>query len=321
MRGFNCELFISLRRKIKAILAAATSIYICSALVGCGDSLPKNQQELESGLNSISEEDFENGNETEKPAESIDADESISEAATEEPIEETAYTPSDEIVNADFSSGLIQIGNDVFRNGGYYTVDQFIAEYGDRYDTSEIVPDGFIQPNTSKSFSIASLDNPEIKVCVYYDSRNIETDENKIRIGDTIVTYVSASGQYASDNCWYPTGIKESAEGYEYSDIPAFLEKIGFVSVTQDQINNEYFKNYGMYWEEFTNRLVATDSGYGDIIFRERGSEQNIAGFYPIFEYDFSFNPETLKIYTFKNNTYALGKIMIGDLDEYTHIE
>lgn len=36
------------------------------------------------------------------------------------------YTPTDEIKNAQLSSGLIQIGNDVFRNGGYYTVGQLM---------------------------------------------------------------------------------------------------------------------------------------------------------------------------------------------------
>ena len=44
------------------------------------------------------------------------------------------YVPTDEIRNASLSSGLIQIGNDVFRNGGYYTVGQLMKEMEGKYE-------------------------------------------------------------------------------------------------------------------------------------------------------------------------------------------
>ncbi len=303
-----------MKSNFKSMIAGVIAVCICITMTGCGDSKPKNEEELESMLENMPEDEMEK--KIEKAAESMDCASwgAVEVGTTEETVPEIVYEPTDEILNADFSSGLVQIGNDVFRNGGYYTVDQFIAEFGDRYDMSEVSPDGFVQTDAiwkTGSFQIVSLDDPELKVTVCYDSRNVETDDVKIRIGDTMVAYVSA--QVGKENCWYPKGIKCTAEGYEYNDISAFLEENGYINVPGDEVGFDYYRNYGMYWEEF--------SDFGHIVFRDRGSKENILGLYPILEYEFTFKPETAEILSFGNNGIIYRNSSGIDLDEYTPID
>ena len=297
-------------RSLKAITATVTALCLCCTLVGCGGSESSPEQQLEDKLSSMSDKDAEKA--IEKAAESIEATEGKSAETTAAP-QEITYEPCEEIKNADFSSGLVQIGNDVFHNGGYYTVDQFIQEFGDRYDMSAISPNGFMKVREEKSFSIVSLKDANLKISVQYNSRNVETDDDKVRIGDSVVTYVAI---HNTDYCWYPKGITLSAEDYEYSAIPSFLEQNGFVSVTRDQAKNENRLNYGMYWED-TNSF---DDVNRYIVFLERGTEQNAAGFYPIFEYKFSYKLDTGEVNGFACNTHAIGMQMNGDLDQYTRI-
>lgn len=55
---------------------------------------------------------------------------SVAESNVKEMIE---YAPADEILNAKFNSGLVQLNNDVFQQGGYITVEDFVEKYKDRY--------------------------------------------------------------------------------------------------------------------------------------------------------------------------------------------
>ena len=55
------------------------------------------------------------------------------ETEPEKPAAPAGYQPTEEILNADFTSGLIQVGNDVFRCGGYITLRDFVEKYGDRW--------------------------------------------------------------------------------------------------------------------------------------------------------------------------------------------
>lgn len=45
----------------------------------------------------------------------------------------TEYAPTEEILNAKFNSGLVQLNNDIFQQGGYITVEDFVEKYKGRY--------------------------------------------------------------------------------------------------------------------------------------------------------------------------------------------
>lgn len=114
-------------KKIAAVISAAA---VALALAGCGKEEKKSEPGGEmtvSRFESLLENDptfdpFEepNANESSEPENSI-------------PQEET-YEMTDEIKNAAFDSGLIQINNDVFQQGGYITVADFVEKYKDKYD-------------------------------------------------------------------------------------------------------------------------------------------------------------------------------------------
>lgn len=52
------------------------------------------------------------------------------------------YAPIDEIVNAKLNSGLIQLNNDIFQQGGYINVADFVDKYKDKYDFTYWCPGG-----------------------------------------------------------------------------------------------------------------------------------------------------------------------------------
>ena len=298
--------------KSKMFLAAGAALLICCTAAGCGNSPANPEQALEQKLNSMSEKDIEK--EAEKAAEQLDNQENGNKEskAEESQAPEITYAPKDEIINADFSSGLVQIGNDIFHNGGYYTVDQFISEFGSKYDMSAIAPDGFMQPGDNKNIEIKSLEDPNVTFWVIVESGNVKTEDTKVRTGDALVTSINAPDKVKC--CWYPKGIPTNEEGFEYSGAAAFLEKNGFVGISADEALDENYMNYGMYWEEDNNDLINVD-------FRARGSEKNLAGYYPIYDYRFLYNMDTAKPAWFECSTCALGVYNNGDLNDFTPIK
>ncbi len=65
---------------------------------------------------------------------STNTSQSIHESSVvESDIEAIEYAPTEEILNAKFNSGLVQLNNDVFQQGGYITVEDFVEKYKDRY--------------------------------------------------------------------------------------------------------------------------------------------------------------------------------------------
>lgn len=54
--------------------------------------------------------------------------------AEEPAVEEVKYAPKQEILDADFDSGLVQIGDDIFKCGGYLTLGDFVQQYGDNWE-------------------------------------------------------------------------------------------------------------------------------------------------------------------------------------------
>lgn len=288
--------------KRKAILAIAMAVCMSGSMAGCGNSSPKNEKELGSKLDSMSEEDFE------KAAESIDASDSANagaEAVTEDSVEEIVYEPTDEILNADFSSGLVQIGNDVFRNGGYYTVNQFIEEFGDRYDMSVINTNGLVDVRKWGNEELFSLSNPDLSIRIHYYNYD---KEKKIKLGEAVVTSITPSKSNAQ-NVWYPKGITGDAEGYDYDNIPSFLEENGYkltTGVSSDMAGVPEF--YGAYWEYSVDKTIQAFK------FNDVSSEANLLGFYPMYKYSFVYKLEDAKAYSFDMDSFAT---YVSDLNEY----
>lgn len=290
----------------KSIIAVAASLCLCLTLVGCGNSEPTTEQQLEDKLDSISEESLEK--EIEQAAESIEEAENQHEDTTTPAA--ITYEPTDEIKNADFSSGLVQIGNDLFHCGGYFTIDQFIEEYSDRYDMSDINPNGLIESssNIDGSATIVSLNDPSIKIGIQYRSGD---KENKTKVGEAIVYGFTAS----RIPCWYPKGIPADGTGYDYDNIPPFLEENGYKRTDWD--GSEYHgvpDYYGAYW----CHVNSFDNDKESFMFNDIGVEKNLFDCYPLYKYGFSYHINDAKAHAFMMDTFPTD---VSDLNAYPRWE
>ena len=280
--------------KIKTILAGIIAAGMCFACVGCADSSSDIEKDIEDKFNSIAEQidKEENGKVDSKTADS-----------------EVNYEASDEIKKADFASGLVQIGNEIFKNGGYMTVDQVVEKYSDKFDTSGILPDSNVSKNQSFFLYMTAKDDPSLKVtgtCL----ANLNATTDKLRQGDCAAVLFTANKNEAS---WYPTGIRKSGEGYDINSLVSMLEGLGYKKLTKSEVENKYYKNYGMFWENSTKKAV-------HYVLRESGAEKNLYGYHPLIEYQFSFNLEDSKARDISVTIRPSHYFKAGDLDEFTRI-
>ncbi len=148
-------------------------------------------------------------------------------AQTEAAPKEESYEPLQEIIDADLSSGLVQIGDDIFKNGGYMTVNEFIAQYGDKYDTSAISVEGYLGASSFENVTVKKVDS-QIELNISY----LNMTDDMIKIGDAVIEKVYPSGniqEFTYQNTWMPGGILSSL--FKYEDFVAIAEADGFVEV------------------------------------------------------------------------------------------
>ncbi len=270
---------------MKHTISFTAMIAICSlfSLAGCGNSQQGSKENRENNPSSLS--DINTNDDTESETDSFDRQEQEeAELNNNSDAQEIVYEVRDEIKNADFSSGLVQIGNDIFRNGGYVTVDQFLQEYGEKYNVTEysagrdmtVDPDGYMRNIMTKYFSVTSKEDPSLSFFIDCDPKNVATDEEKVRIGDcAIVSFRDAQ----SNKCWYPHGICGNAKGFTVSDIPDYLTGLGYKEVKAEESTTLT----GVFFELIS--IMDTAS----ISFREMGTEANLFGETPVYRYSFDY--------------------------------
>lgn len=83
-----------------------------------------NEQEIEDKLNGLDENADNEDNVTDDDASGTNSNSEL---------EMAVYTVSDEIKNADLSSGLVQLNGDIMQVGGYIKTSDFYAKYADEY--------------------------------------------------------------------------------------------------------------------------------------------------------------------------------------------
>ena len=242
-----------------------------------------DEQEIEEALESLDEDDEDDEEDAEeiKPAE-----------------------PTDEIRNAPLSSGLVQIGNDVFRRGGFYTVNQFIEEFGDRYkitiedehfDDVEINPDGIYSEKTLH-FTMRSKNDPDITI--YCDMRPLD-EEQMTKIGDCIVVDFDFFLD-PGDRNWYPS----FPDNVNATEKDTYMESLGIPECVPDESDTLI-----MY-----RGLNKYDCYINDSIY-VRGTEKNLFGEYPIYSYDVTIDYDSGLIGL---RSRGLGAVFYNNTDEWT---
>ena len=260
---------------MKKLSKTATFVLvICLGAVsftGCGDKTSgkkTDKNDIESSFDSMDEKELES--KIKEAAEKLDKEDKKAESNA------SGYAPTDEIKNADLSSGLIQIRNDVFKRGGYYTVNQFIEEFGDRYDMRKIDPDETINALSTCSADIYVNDLMEPFIHIRYAPL---TEEYGSKVGDAVVIDFDVMDWDTEVNdMWYPTGITYENDarykGLKWADRDSFGESFGLTKTFEPEKNKKY------------------DAYEGGVLI-VNGTEKNLFGVYPVFVYHLYFDEDT----------------------------
>ena len=217
------------------------------------------------------------------------------------------YAPTDEIKNASLSSGLIQIGNDVFRNGGYYTVGQLMEELEGKYELQGGIDiDGVLVGDEEKvgiylpvDVQISDEGIPAYDIALYYSNMKAE-DGEKTPVKDAIVYKISYDvfDYNVFDEIWHPGAIKAFPAEIEFSEIADVYEKNGLKKVDSESlfIDCSESHEYNVYTEN-NNYAGQNKSAASAMIC---GSEKNLYGVYPIFYYEFAYEEDSKKVLSFQ---------------------
>ena len=255
-------------------LGIAALLTLSMALTGCGGNAGTNSTGTPSSENTAST--AETPTEAQAPGENG----------------EITYAPSEEILNAPFSSGLVQIGNDVFKQGGYMTVSQFIKQYGDKYDCSEIEPDLGIETNNLYFFyyKVWSAADPNLGIELY----TTPTPDNNGNgtINDAVITrFAPTTKDGSAAPCWRPheadeatltigkyVGICQSedlSETAPYSNNGAGLTIDGL---------NEHINTYSIEYDKATGSDPLAEK-YDSVLATVELTDVNLYGVKPIMTY------------------------------------
>lgn len=232
-------------------------------------------------------------------------------AASKNPAD-SCYTPSDEIKNASISSGLIQVGNIVMKQGGYTTVADFITTYGENLDTSfyeKKVNDynTWWERDSDEKFSHVlnlPIKDTDITLAVSYVSPKTITPDKKT-IWDSVIVDVSASSDSGKDCKWYPGGIT-SKEFASLDEAKAWFSGNGFTENT-DYVyeRNTYMfldvKNQKANLNQYATLKVSDTLSYVVAIIEV--DEVNLFGEKPVMSY-FVFDSNSDVFMTYGNTMY-----------------
>lgn len=232
-------------------------------------------------------------------------------AASKNPAD-SCYTPSDEIKNASISSGLIQVGNIVMKQGGYTTVGEFITTYGENLDTSfyeKKVNDynTWWERDSDEKFSHVlnlPIKDTDITLAVSYVSPKTITPDKKT-IWDSVIVDVSASSDSGKDCKWYPGGIT-SKEFASLDEAKTWFSGNGFTENT-DYVyeRNTYMfldvKNPKANLNQYATLKVSDTLSYVVAIIEV--DEVNLFGEKPVMSY-FVFDSNSDVFMTYGNTMY-----------------
>jgi hypothetical protein len=206
------------------------------------------------------------------------------------------YAPTEEIKNAKLSSGLIQIGDYVFKNGGYYTVGQFVEEYGDKFEHigGKLDLDGALVGD-EEEFAVfkpkevpLSGNLPLYAISIIYS--NLKAEEgHETPLKDAIIYEIGAEmvDYDEFDSIWQPGGIKAFPNTIEQSEIVSCFEGSGLKKSDSKKLFSEFHgkKEYDVY--TLNDSYQFKEDGAASCYVR--GDEKNLYGVYPIFYYRFAY--------------------------------
>lgn len=213
--------------KNKKLIGLLCTLVLAVSMCACSDT-----KETETSNTDVKEESVEDS-QKESQKESQEEEQ----VAGEDTVNEY-FTPSEEIKNASFSSGKIQIGNIVMKQGGYITVGEFITAYGENLDTSfyeKSVNDynTWWERNADEDFNhVLQLPIKDTDITIqaaFVDPSSITPD--KTTIWDSVIVDFSAYSESGEPCKWYPGG-KSAKEFKTLDEAKAWFTENGLTENT-----------------------------------------------------------------------------------------
>jgi RNA polymerase sigma factor (sigma-70 family) len=283
-----------------------------------------NEQEIENKLNELDEN---TDNEDDVTGDDASGTNSNSE------LEMAVYTVSDEIKNADLSSGLVQLNGDIMQVGGYEKTSDFCAKYADEYDimysdgTYEekkdemlnyfVGKDGLLTGEWWDIYSLTLIPKNEPKgdqITVYVT--NLTAPDGQVSLADSYVVWAEETPM-SNDiytPAWIPTGMptrlcydvtstKKLDEIYDnIDDYSAQSVQDMFASQGITKGENSISGNYLSY--VYSQGDMSMDGTYcvnsdtdPDVFVAYVAGEKNAAGLTPLYRYHFTFDTNSKKLY------------------------
>ncbi|WP_044974587.1 hypothetical protein [Ruminococcus sp. HUN007] len=257
---------------IKKLTSMTAALGICLAITGCGDTGNSDTDVKEKPSETTAAKS------EETPSEESEANSEESKAE-----EVSTNNAENEIRNANLRSGYVKIDDDLFRDGGYYTVRSLYEEYNDRYIIS--VNDEYMESNPQEYFDIEIQSQTDPSIIL--EAQCVSSYNNAKTVGDSIVAKFDAKGSNTEERMMYPGGLTFNDNDMTEEEILPFLQSLG---MSEAPVTSDYFVYDGYEYVEPTENIPPY------YYFHIKGSEQNLLGEYPVFGFKFIVDSETNKV-------------------------
>lgn len=261
---------------IQKITSMAAALCICAAMAGCGNTENSRDKSAEKNTKTTIASDDVSITE----AEYAETDES-----TEAP-EDMEYVPTDEIINADLASGYIQIGDDIFREGGYMTVGEFVEKYSKKYDCSKISLSEEADEDFFRFIEVTQFGTDfTIELVCEPPAAGSGT------LADAVIICFGHEGGIASEKTWLPGGIGYHCTDRDYEGMAAYLQEKGFTEAEDPfpngrDVSSEKMQEYVGTFNKYQDLEISTP--YGSITCFVQIDEENLYGVKPLMSYSFA---------------------------------
>lgn len=284
-----------------------------------------NEQEIEDKLNELDENA---DNEDDVTGDDASGTNSNSE------LEMAVYTVSDEIKNADLSSGLVQLNGDIMQVGGYIKTSDFYAKYADEYSfvycdgghyedkkgemlNYRVGADNYFGGEWWDSYYMTLIPKVEPQgdsITVYV--ANLTNPDGQVSLADSYVVWAEETPMSKDiyTPAWIPTGmptrlcydvtstkkldeIYDNIDDYSAQSVQDMLASQG-ISKGENSISGNYLSYVYSQGDMSMDGTYCVNSDTDpDVFVAYVAGEKNAAGLTPLYRYHFAFDTNSKKLY------------------------
>ena len=284
-----------------------------------------NEQEIEDKLNELDENADNEDNVTDDDASGTNSNSEL---------EMAVYTVSDEIKNADLSSGLVQLNGDIMQVGGYIKTSDFYAKYADEYSfvycdgghyedkkgemlNYRVGADNYFGGEWWDSYYMTLIPKVEPQgdeITVYV--ANLTNPDGQVSLADSYVVWAEETPMSKDiyTPAWIPTGmparlssdvlstkkldeIYGNIDDYSAQSVQDMLASQG-ISKGENSISGNYLSYVYSQGDMSMSETYCVNSDTDpDVFVAYVAGEKNAAGLTPLYRYHFAFDTNSKKLY------------------------